>query len=119
MEKKNIFIDSNVFLSFYGFTKDDLEELKKLVVLLKEEKVCLYLPEHVIEEVERNRESRIAEALKKFREHNFSLNLPQICKNYEEYEKMVELQKEISKLHDQLLNKMMEDIKNIVLKQMG
>ena len=40
-----LFIDTNIFLSFYHFTKEDLEELKKLGVLLKQKKVILYLPE--------------------------------------------------------------------------
>ena len=28
----HLFIDTNIFLSFYEFTKDDLEELKKSIL---------------------------------------------------------------------------------------
>ena len=59
----NIFIDTNVYLSFYHLSSDDLEELKKLVVLAREGKVVLLLPEQVIDEFRRNRAAKIADAL--------------------------------------------------------
>ena len=43
----NVFIDTNVFLSFYHLSSDDLEELQKLAVLLRQSKVRLWLPEQV------------------------------------------------------------------------
>lgn len=45
---KHVFIDTNVLLSFYHYSGDDLEELKKLVVLLEQKKVKLYLPSQVL-----------------------------------------------------------------------
>ncbi len=44
----NIFIDTNIFLSFFHFSSDDLEELKKLAVFLRRGKVRLWLPEQVV-----------------------------------------------------------------------
>ncbi len=61
----NIFIDTNIFLSFYNLTSDELEELKKLVVLLRKKKVVLLLPEQVIHEFRRNRAKKISEAISK------------------------------------------------------
>jgi len=43
-----MFIDTNVFLTFYHFSNDDLEELRKLRVLLEREEVVLYLPQQVV-----------------------------------------------------------------------
>ena len=46
----NIFIDTNVFLSFYHLSNDDLEELKKLIVLIDNKEVTLWLPNQVKDE---------------------------------------------------------------------
>jgi len=59
----DIFLDTNVFLSFYHFSSDDLEELKKLAVLAREGQVTLHLPEQVINEFRRNRANKIADAV--------------------------------------------------------
>ena len=59
----NIFIDTNVYLSFYHLSSDDLEELKKLVVLAREGKVVLLLPEQVIDEFRRNRAANLRSVL--------------------------------------------------------
>ena len=47
----------------YHFSNDDLEELRKLRVLLEREEVILYLPQQVVEEFWRNREGKIFDAL--------------------------------------------------------
>ena len=39
----NLFIDTNIFLSFYHLSSDDLEELRKLAALLEQKKATLYL----------------------------------------------------------------------------
>ena len=51
----NLFIDTNIFLSFFHFTKDDLEEIRKLEVLIDKKEVVLWLPEQVQDEFHRNR----------------------------------------------------------------
>lgn len=81
----NLFIDTNIFLSFYHLSSDDLEELRKLGVLLDKKKVTLLLPQQVIDEFRRNREVKIADALKRFRDDKLNDQFPQICKEYEEY----------------------------------
>ena len=40
-----LFIDTNVFLSFLHYSSDDLEELKKLEVLLRNGRIRLLLPD--------------------------------------------------------------------------
>ena len=70
----NLFIDSNIFLSFYHLTSDDLEELKKLGVLLRQGEVRLFLPSQVVEEIRRNRENKIADAVKRLRGQELSLS---------------------------------------------
>ena len=89
----NLFIDTNVFLSFYHLTSDDLEELNKLSVLLEQGQVSLFIPKQVITEFKRNRENKISAATKRLKDQKLNLQFPQLCKDYEEYTKLRELQK--------------------------
>ncbi|MDZ4158180.1 MAG: PIN domain-containing protein, partial [Anaerolineaceae bacterium] len=107
---------TNIFLSFYHFTNDDLEELKKLSVLLLQGKVKLYLPEQVIQEFRRNRENKIADALKQLREQKLDLRFPQFCKEYDEFENLRQLQRSYSKVHAELIQKAIDDIQSQALK---
>jgi hypothetical protein len=72
----NLFIDTNVLLSFYHLTNDDLEELSKLAVLLRNRQVQLFLPEQVADEFRRNRENKIADSLKRLRDQKLNLQFP-------------------------------------------
>ncbi|GAP12805.1 hypothetical protein LARV_00541 [Longilinea arvoryzae] len=112
----NIFLDTNIFLSFFHFTNDDLEELKKLNVLLGQGKVILYLPEQVIQEFYRNRENKIADALKQLREQKLDLRFPQFIKEYDEFENLRQLQRDYSKIHAELIQKAINDIQKQDLK---
>jgi predicted nucleic acid-binding protein len=105
----NIFLDTNVILSFYHLSSDDLEELKKLAVLARQGKVNLIIPEQVKDEFRRNREGKIADALKRLREQRTALQLPQIARQYEEYEKLEKAQKQLEKAHKQLIAHIEED----------
>jgi len=49
-----LFIDTNVFLSFLHYSSDDLEELNKLAVVIRNKKLMLLLPEQVVIEFWRN-----------------------------------------------------------------
>ena len=99
----NLFIDTNIFLSFYHLTSEDLEELRKLAVLLDQKKVTLYVTDQVIDEFRRNREAKIADALKRLTDQKLTLQFPQMCKDYPEYGELRELQKEYESAHSALL----------------
>lgn len=62
----HLFIDTNIFLSFYAYSKDNLEELKKVVSLIKTGQLKLYIPQQVIHEYYRRREDKLATSLKEF-----------------------------------------------------
>jgi predicted nucleic acid-binding protein len=112
----NIFIDTNIFLSFYHFTSDDLEELKKLVVLLSNGRVRLFLPQQVLDEFWRHRENKIADALNRLRDQRLNLQFPQFCKDYEEFDNLRQLQKSYAKVHSDLVQRVVEDIQGQRLK---
>lgn len=62
---KNLFIDSNIWLSLYHFTSDDLTQFEKLKDFLDKD-IRLWIPHQVYDEVLRNREAKIQDAFKKF-----------------------------------------------------
>lgn len=105
-----IFIDTNVFLSFYYLSKDDLEELQKLKALLENSKATLLLPRLVMEEFSRNRETQIADALKSMQSLSLALQYPQIARNYPQYKHLRKLQKDFEKQRADLLERIREDV---------
>jgi predicted nucleic acid-binding protein len=112
----HLFLDTNILLSFFHYAGDDLEELKKLIVLIEKGKVRLYIPRQVLSEFGRNREVKIADALKKLKEQRLNLQFPQICKDYGEYNTLRKLQKDYETQHAALLQKLRNDIVNHTLK---
>ncbi len=112
----NLFIDTNVFLSFYHLSNDDLEEIHKLAVLLDKGDVKLWLPEQVKDEFKRNRENKVSDALKKLKEQQKKPQFPQICKDYDEYSEIRDLQIEYGKKLSSLIKKVSDDVETRGLK---
>lgn len=102
----HVFIDTNILLSFYHLTKDDLEELNKLSVLLERRTVTLYVTDQVVAEFTRNREAKISDALKRLKEQQLNLQFTQICKDFPEYEQLRDLQAQYDRAHAGLLAKL-------------
>jgi hypothetical protein len=111
-----LFIDTNVLLSFYHLTSEDIEELKKLVTLVDQKAIDLIVPKQVQDEFRRNRGSKIVDAMKKLRDVKFTISFPAFAKDYDEYEKLRELLKEAAKVHDTLVSKITDDAKYDCLK---
>ncbi len=78
----HLFIDTNILLSFYAYTNDDVEELRKLISLIKTKQLKLYLTEQVKDEFNRNRETKLRESLKEFRKPVPSGGVPRFMENY-------------------------------------
>lgn len=112
----NIFLDTNIYLSFYHFSSDDLEELKKLTVLLREKKATLFLTQQVLDEFSRNREIKIQDALKQFNESKMVDSFPNITKEYPEYETLRQIKRDFETTKQTLLDKMYNNISKHTLK---
>lgn len=84
----NLFIDTNIYLNFYDFSNDDLEELHKLAALIEHGEVTLLLPEQTLDEFWRNHESKLDTVISRFRSSKLDDRFPQICKSYGEYQAM-------------------------------
>lgn len=78
----HVFIDTNVFLNFFAYTGDDIEQLKNLVGSIKSGDMKLYLPRHVVAEFERNRERRIKESIDAFSGTALSKEPPRLLVDY-------------------------------------
>lgn len=81
----NVFIDTNIYLTFFHLSHDDLEELNKVFVLQKSNNITLWMTDQVVEEFRRNREAKLADALKRFSEERLNNQIPQMVKEYPEY----------------------------------
>lgn len=110
-----VFIDTNIYLTFYHYTSEDLEELKKLSVAIKNKKIDLQLTDQVISEFKRNREAKIFDALKKFEDQVLNNQFPQICKEYPEYEHLKDAVRKYEESKDKIMQKLYKDIENIEL----
>jgi predicted nucleic acid-binding protein len=112
----NLFVDANIFLDFYHFSNDDLEELEKLVDLINKREITLVITSQIIDEIKRNRDNKVADAYKKFKDSKIKIDIPQICKAYSEYEQIRNLLKTLEKLITDLEDKLNKDINERTLK---
>lgn len=106
----HVFIDTNILLNFFYFTKDELDALNNVFASHEHGSATVYLTEQVSNEFRRNREMKIREALKKFKEINFALQAPSFLKGYEEYEKLRKLSADLQENQASILKNAMKDI---------
>jgi len=83
---------------------------------MRQGKVRLHLPEQVELEFRRNRENKIADALKRLKEQRLNLQFPQLCKDYDIYSRLRELQRLYEQAHSELLGMLTQDIADENLK---
>lgn len=109
MSALHLFIDTSTFLTFYAFTSDDLEELKKVASLIKNNKLKLYIPEQVADEFYRNREGKLAESLKAFTDGGVSKAVPRFMMEYDEAEVFTQAAKAFQQARNKLAEKARHD----------
>lgn len=90
----NIFIDTSTYLSFYAVSNDDLEQLEKLVDLISDSRVKIFVTMQVEREWARNRDNKLAEAIGNL--EKISLKAPSIPRFMWEYAEVAELRKALS-----------------------
>jgi hypothetical protein len=86
----DLFLDTNIYLSFYKLSDDDLEELEKLTVAVRSEDTSLYVTDQVRAEFNRNREAVIADSLKAFEGAKLPAGFPRLVMNFPDYDEMRE-----------------------------
>lgn len=105
----NLYIDTNIYLTFYHYSSEDLEELKKLIPLIDAWNIILYLPEQTINEFYRNREIKIHDALEKLKNSKLINTFPVLCRPYQEYTDMKNALKKYEENKKSLLGKIQHD----------
>jgi predicted nucleic acid-binding protein len=111
-----LFIDTNILLSFYSLNQDDLAELSKLIDAIDSQQITLLLTDQIIDEFNRNREQRIDGAIKSFRTQTFNPQYPQLCEDYSEIDSLRDSLKHYEQAHAALVTKILADIKTKNLK---
>lgn len=109
---KHVFIDSNIWLSLYHFSSDDLGQFSKLQELLGKD-IHLIIPSQILDEVYRNRDNKIKDALSRF--ENFNFTFPAFCKNYDAFLPFYKEYESLKEKHKEWLKKINADIRDKTL----
>lgn len=78
----HLFIDTNIFLNFYAFPADQTEVLDELIASIGPAGIILHLPHQVRNEFERNRESKLQQAVAELKNCKFPA-IPNLMRNTE------------------------------------
>lgn len=106
----HVFIDTNILLNFFHFSKDELDALNDVFASHEHGAAKVHLTQQVCDEFKRNRENKIKDALKKFKETKFSAQLPSFMKAYEEYTAIRKHSSELQTLSKSILEKVDADV---------
>lgn len=104
----NLFIDSNIWLSLYHFSKDDLAQFDRLKSTIGKS-IKLYIPQQVQNEVRKNRDAKIKESFSLF--SKFDIQFPAFIKNYDEYSPFRDEYEQLKSKHKQWCTQIEKDIK--------
>jgi uncharacterized protein YtpQ (UPF0354 family) len=112
-----LYLDTNIYLSFYHLSSDDLDELDKIVALVEHKEVELLVPWQTINEYRRNRDVKLKDALIRFNENKLNTAFPLFCKDYEvEFNALQEAVKVYEFNKKKIIQRVNEDIANYELK---
>ena len=107
---KNVFLDSNIWLSLYHFPKNDLDQFYKLKEL-NGTAFKILIPEQTYHEVKRNRDTKVKDAMVYFEKFkDYQLSFPSFCKSYSEYQNFSSDFEKLKKDHKEWCKKIKEDI---------
>lgn len=112
----HLYIDSNIFLNFYGYSDDNLEELNKLALLIERGEITLYIPSQVKIEVEKNREAKIKEAYKNFVGLKPERGIPYIFRLHKNFQVLSQSLNDFYEAKQQIIAELKTDIKEKKLK---
>jgi hypothetical protein len=106
----HVFIDTNILLNFFHFAKDELDALSNVFASHEHGAAQVHLTQQVCDEFRRNRENKIKDAMKRFKDIKFNAQLPSFMKGYEEYDSIRKLSSELQSLVKTMSEKVDADI---------
>lgn len=101
----HVFVDTNILLSFYHYSSDELDALNDVFADHEHGSATVYVTEQVKDEFVRNRDGKIKDAIKKFNDSKVHPQFPSFMKGYEEYERLREIAEEAKQLSKSILKK--------------
>lgn len=104
----NLFVDTNVFLSFFAFSKDDIEELRKVTALVKTKQIKIYVTDQLVREFQRNREKKIHDSLEQLRRIELSKSMPRLVSHLPESNDYLKGIEQLIVLKDNILSSAIE-----------
>jgi predicted nucleic acid-binding protein len=105
LEPIGVFIDTNVFLSFFHYTSDALDDLEKLVEAAKQGRIRLLLPDQIVDEFTRDREVKLLETRKKIAEAKGGGQYPHAFRDDEEYDALRELESQFNQVRSRVITR--------------
>lgn len=106
----HVFIDTNILLTFFHFTDEELDSLQNVFASHKHGAATVHLTGQIRDEFRRNRETRIKDALKRFTQNNYTVQLPSFMKAYDEYVDIRKLASELREKSEIILARAREDV---------
>jgi len=106
----HVFIDTNILLNFFHYSKDELDALNNVFASHKHGSATVHLTEQVCNEFKRNRENKIKDALKRFKDIRIAPQFPSFMKGYEEYGAIRDMSNQLQELQKVILEKVQKDI---------
>ena len=104
------FVDTNIYLSLYAFTDDNIGELQKLIELLKSKKLKLYVTTIVNQEFYRNRDKKLAESLTGLERFVVSAPIPRFMEHHSETAEIRAALKTVKEKRADLMGKATKEI---------
>ena len=98
---------------FYHYSKDDLEELRKLLVAIEKGRINLVVTPQLTDEFYRNRELKISDAIETFQKNSLPNEFP-VCFKQEEalYEEIRNTVNNFNSVREKLISKVINNFKN-------
>ena len=104
---KTLFVDTNVFLSLYAFSDEDIEQFRKIFVLSQQGEIDFILPKQVVDEFWRNREAKIRESYDRIKSYD-RVKIPAVVRDLPAAKAVMSAQNELGKAHSELVDGLLE-----------
>lgn len=98
-----LFLDANVLLSFYSLSNADVSQLGQLLASVKSGDVTLMINRQLVNEFQRNRETKIQEAFKALRDDKFKCAAPSFARAMPEFIELQNILVAANKQHAELI----------------
>lgn len=106
----HLFIDTNVYLRFFGFSTDELEELRKTKTAIASRDLKLWVTEQTRDEIRRNREGEVARSIKALADLKASSGAPLIARQLPEFDDFQKARREFEGQVDLLVDQLTEQV---------